>query len=801
MRWIHAGVFAVAIWLAWLSTMGAGTSLADTCPNEALRYGYGAHLPDCRAYEQATPVEKDGTNPEISYDSVQAAANGDGITFFSESGAPGALGAQATPVFLSMRKGEEWATQGLLPPAADAQVANVAGWTPDLTEAFSFGTKLGEGVTFLAKNDIDGSMSTMLPPTQGPERFNLLGTSANGADVFLEVDRATLTPEAAPEKHNVYAWDRETGVLSLVGVLPQADCESSSPCAPAGGSFGGAYDWWFGETEVDNIGAFAEDEHVVSTDGQRAYFTAGGTGQVYLREDPTGPNARTLQVSASQKTNGSGADGSDPYGPQPAAFATATPDGSMAFFMSSAELTNNANTGTEDQGRDLYRYDAATRALTDLTPDPTGNGAEVQGVVGVSEDGSYVYFVANADLDGAGGATTGDCAFGGDNEGGECSLYVWHEGTTRFIARLDRTGSVAGASDAADWVPHGEGGGGGQVFNTAHVDAEGTVVLFRSQRRLTGYESRGVAEFYRYDATTEELTCVTCNPSGAPPVASPSLQSKTSFFGNSGPAAVETRNFSASGDQFFFETGESLLASDVNKTTDVYEWEADGAGSCKSTSDGGGCLYLISTGTSPDPSHFGDASVSGDDVFFFTGQQLVGQDQDQLVDVYDARIDGGLTSQVAQPTGGCSGEACKGTVPAVPVFSAPGSSTFSGTGNAEAMATASVLTRNASGAKFDVSVRTTAEGGIVLSAAGIGRVSATSYGPGVYRLPVGLTAKARSELERHGSLTLSLKLTYSPAGGAVSSRTGELSVRVAGRAKPGPRKPHRPFKRHRGGAK
>ncbi len=50
--------------------------------------------------------------------------------------------------------------------------------------------------------------------------------------------------------------------------------------------------------------------------------------------------------------------------------------------------------------------------LTDLTPAAGGEAAGVQGVVvGASEDGSYVYFVANGVLGdgGARGATPGDC--------------------------------------------------------------------------------------------------------------------------------------------------------------------------------------------------------------------------------------------------------------------------------------------------------------------------------------------------------------------------------------------------------
>ena len=77
----------------------------------------------------------------------------------------------------------------------------------------------------------------------------------------------------------------------------------------------------------------------------------------------------------------------------------------------------------------------------------------------------------------------------------------------------------------------------------------------------------------------------------------------------------------------------------------MYEWEADGSGSCQSSADNSGCLYLISDGSGASNSYFADASASGNDVFFETGTSLVGQDEDSYDDLYDARVGGGFASQ------------------------------------------------------------------------------------------------------------------------------------------------------------
>ncbi len=95
----------------------------------------------------------------------------------------------------------------------------------------------------------------------------------------------------------------------------------------------------------------------------------------------------------------------------------------------------------------------------------------------------------------------------------------------------------------------------------------------------------------------------------------------------------------------------------------------------------GGCLYLISTGQSAQPSYFGDASADGTNVFFFTRQSLVGQDQDENYDVYDARVNGGIAAQNPPPWAQCTGETCRTAPEAPPVFGVPSSTTITDGGN------------------------------------------------------------------------------------------------------------------------
>lgn len=388
--------------------------------------------------------------------------------------------------------------------------------------------------------------------------------------------------------------------------------------------------------------------------------------------------------------------------------------------------TTNGET-PRNLGNDLYRYSAVPDSeghhLSDLTVDEAiPFGAEVQGVVGTTADGQTIYFVANGVLTNTPNeeeevATPGDCKGFNSAGNGNCNLYrleVDGKGhtTIAFVVRLDAQG-LETQSDSVDWAPTSGLSSVDHFQHSAFLSADSRTLVFRSQRRLTPYDNQGVPEFYRYQVG-QGTSCLTCNPTGqAAVVGTPSqpfgLPPALASIGFSNihpesPAVISSRNLSADGDRFFFESTEALALNDsdrragcppwgsanqrfaVRTCQDVYEWEALAAGSCREGSPdfsplNEGCLYLLSNGEEAEPSFFADASESGDDAFIFTRAQEVGQDKDNLLDVYDARVGGGIASQNQAPPPVCEGEACREGLPSSAQAKPPATALIKGTGN------------------------------------------------------------------------------------------------------------------------
>jgi hypothetical protein len=605
------------------------TSAWARCPaNEQIRAQevHALRLPDCRAYEQASPVDKGGADAVGLLGLVQSSPSGGGVTFYSVLPFPGVPGAAEFPIYLSSRGTTKWSTQGLVPPSDPGTFPYVVGMTEDLAKTIVSAQEpplVGQGATPGRYNRyIYESATGIYQRLAGPGELSFADATPDDSHILFE-DEAQLTKGAVEEVPNLYEWD--DGLVRLVGVLPDGE-------APASGAAAGARSTTY-------------QQDTISENGARVFFTDVSTRQIYMRE-PGSENGqgRTIPIS----------EGS-------AEWRAATPGGSYVFYL---------------ENEKLYRFNVEREKSEELTSGEAG----VLGTFGVSSDGSYVYFVATQVL------TEGANKAGKKAEEGATNLYEWHENTSEPTKAMTFVASLNRVEDEADWrdrIEAAEGYGPDAGGKSSRVTPIGTTMLFTSVEQLTNYNNAGHFEIYLYEAPSEHITCVSCNPSGGGATSSSYL----THLAVSPPAPIKrnlflTRNLSADGNRVFFQTSEALVPQDTNGQMDVYEWEREGSGSC--ATGHGDCFYLISTGQDPSESYFGDASANGSDVFFFTRQSLVGQDQDSNVDVYNAREDGGIAAQNPPPPAeACADEvACRSGAPSsLPVLGAPSSATFSGVGN------------------------------------------------------------------------------------------------------------------------
>jgi hypothetical protein len=297
-------------------------------------------------------------------------------------------------------------------------------------------------------------------------------------------------------------------------------------------------------------------------------------------------------------------------------FETATPDGAVAFFTKAGHL---------------WRYLASTDSATDLTP-PGG----VSGVLGASADATYLYFQD---------AT---------------ALRLWHNGTSTNVA----PGATASAS--SNHPP---------TTGTARVSPNGNLA-FLSTQSLTAYnnldQKTGLpdSEVFLYDAGAGQLRCVSCRPTGVRPIGPSTIPGA---FANGTTNSYKPRALASDGRRLFFDSRDAIVPADTNNDKDVYQWEANGTGTCVKAA---GCTELISSGRSEEGASFVDASSDGADSFFLTDGSLVGSDPGS-VDLYDARIGGGFLEPLVPIP--CVGDSCQG-LPSEPGDPALGT-LFAGPGN------------------------------------------------------------------------------------------------------------------------
>jgi hypothetical protein len=390
-----------------------------------------------------------------------------------------------------------------------------------------------------------------------------------------------------------------------------------------------------------------------------------------MRTDNGTTNASTVKLNVSEPTP-------NPVSLDDARFWGATPDGRQVFFTTKENLvaSDTSNTNLSD----LYRYDADAQAghhLTLISSPDAGRAADVQNVIGMSDDGSYVYFVSTQQL-----------LNDKPSDAGVYRIFVWHDGAINDVAAVDELDARSAA-----------GVNGFRLgTKTARVSPDGGHLVFVSKSSggtasddlpHTGVgdactDAGGCEEVYVYDAVANsgsgKLTCASCYVNANSP-----SQTNATFLplvgrGFAWLTSHLNHPLSADGRFVFFDTGDPLVTADRDGlNSDVYEYDTVA-----------GEVHLLSSGSaSSQGSYFLDASVSGGDAFFVTGDRLVGWDTDVQRDLYDARIDGGVPEPVS-PVIECMGDECRNLSHGTQTFGAPSSSTFAGLGDLPAPVTKGV---------------------------------------------------------------------------------------------------------------
>lgn len=646
---------------------------SDLCPNAAFRTGFSADLPDCRAFEMVSPVDKEGGDIASLGDTAglfQAAAEGTGLAYSSYRAFGDAQASPYTSQYIGTRTAAGWSSHNVSPPrganlldAASTSSSQYSLFSSDLCHAWLRNDTnsilapgaVGTFATIYARDDCDPEADTytaILPLTSAQPKYRvpkefaptLQGVSANGSHVVIRAnDRLTDSgPDVGGEKPLVYEWFK--GKLRMVCVLPNGTVGTTGCSA--------------GSANGKSSGFTNSLTHAISDDGSRIFWSdsTNENGKLYVRIDGKNP---TVQITNVQTQ-----------------FWSAAADGSKAIY-STGDLTAGKAA--------LFEYDVDQNTATPIAH-------EVAGLLGASDDASRIYLVSKEAL-----------AAGG--EAGAPNLYFYEAGeggTFAFIGQLSKgdaklSGGTLPILSPVDHEPS---------RHLARVSADGEHAVFVSNSKVlseaaASYDNTDVAsgepdaEVYRYDAQAHALNCVSCNPSNVRPAGralgvgagAPKLGEAVYWaaaiirpFANE---LYASRVLSSDGSRVYFESFEALVPSDTNGTQDVYEWEAPGIGTCDEEDPAfnpatGGCVSLISTGKSPADSRFLDASADGSDVFITTGLSLLPQDPG-LVDAYDARVDGGFPAP-PQPSPPCEGEACQ-SPPGPPVDATPGSMTIQGSGN------------------------------------------------------------------------------------------------------------------------
>ncbi|HEX7291073.1 MAG TPA: hypothetical protein VF250_08110 [Conexibacter sp.] len=655
-------------------------------------------------------------------------------------------------------------------------IAAVAGDAVTFNSRTPFGDTVGSGVSgqtqYVARRTETGWVTRAVTPTPRPDaaqtffvptRVQLFSDDLRTAVVWA-YDLPAVSNDT-PLRNNIYVEDTdarglEPVTVSQVGPYPfnnflatsiwgiSADARhlafvSNWPFLPdAAPGVPNVYQWDDGVLSLAGIlpdrSVPATGSNVVpslyrgtmSEDGTRLLFTAseGGNSQLYMRIG----GSRTVKVSESEL---------DPRAdPTSVQLVAVTPDGHNVFFATDTPLV--AEDG--NSGLDLYRYTESANPSgdTNLTLITDNGGFSNGEVVGMSDDGDRVYYYPiNSD-----------------------TVSVWDHGVTHV---------VSGAVSTRVQPEFHLGVNGGWGPGLGRVTPDGRYMAFSVESfsgvDMLGNVTNGHFEVYLYSLDDETLVCVSCparREATSDATVVPQVTSGQPFIVNVGsrPRFLSDRG------HVFFSTDEALVPEDRNGVLDAYEYDPTS-----------GRVSLLSTGKGSDPTSFADASASGDDVFVVTRQHLVKSDQDDFVDMYDAREGSTLIETPEETRPICEGETCQPPPSKDPLEDPLGTLGFD-EGDTPPIASKLLAVRQrllVHGPSGALRVRLFVAGRISWSGKGLRSGSIRGSRAGTYALTLRLGRHARAHLRAFGTYVTSVQVTFASTDGDRTKRTTRVTFKLS----------------------
>ena len=656
-----------------LSIPAPAPEMTPACPNEALRKGPSARLPDCRAYEQVTPVDKEGAQDILDYRSNESTVFSlDGERFFmtttSKWGQDVSGASQSTYSFV--RAPEGWAMSSLSPQPQTGGVFNrpYGFYTPELSQvlierSWRTGYDVASPTVEFALGPPGGPYTTVASEPKEEEGVvnhgHWVAQSRDGSVAVIESPDHELIPGhrtgttepiiptlefGSGQGYDLYAYSG--GRLSQLSVYSDGETIGKCGAELAQGREGaGKRGKGQGHENIEG-GLKAGSINAVSANGARVFFEAFPNGCPSREEDSHRVNVGGGEPEIELYMR---VDGRETVDIGDYTFEGANPEGTQLFLSKEGP-----------GGLEFFSYDTKTKAARRLF---SLQGDALGAKHALSEDGNAFYF------------ETAGVPLSPEAPANESDLY-------RYDIPSETMSFVAVA-------PGIEGDGDGGFY----ASPDGSSFYFNVPPvRGVGGSGSGAVEAYRYDSSEDVVQCVSC---ASPYDLAPKLLS--TFMPEYGPELERLAPLgspaSANGNYVFFDTPAALVPQDVNgeisplaygganneffsPSSDVYEWRGDGVGGCGRVQ---GCVALITNGIDGLENVLLGTDPSGRDVFIGTHSQLAPTDSDQFGDVYDVRIGGGFAPPPPLPTE-CEGDACS-TPANAPNDTTPSSFTFSGPGD------------------------------------------------------------------------------------------------------------------------